>query len=161
MSLPPEDKKEVLLAWEKCGKQQTIRVEGDSMRPLLYHGCGALVEHVSGEIELGDIVVYYQGDVLTIHRVVKIKETNDGIFYRTKGDSCLNIDPSSVKKEEIIGRVVGVVNGDSLVTIDNKRWRRKGRLLARYSYSVGTVIGIAKFFAKPFLKARNSNSETR
>ena len=126
------------------------------MTPLLCDGCGAVVEHISEDIELGDVVVYYQGEVLTIHRVVNVTETQDGFLYRTKGDNCLNLDPSSVKRGEIIGRVVGVMRGGSIVKIDNKEWRKRGHTLARYSYFVGSVCAIVKSCTKLLFKDKDS-----
>lgn len=90
-------------------------VRGSSMLPLLHEGDIVFLYHVSPEnIKVGDIVVYksiYGGYI--IHRVVKIINTTDGIFYVTKGDN--NPVDDSILGQFINGpgisydRIVGVV----------------------------------------------------
>ena len=149
MSFSADDKKAAFLAWEACGKRQTIKIAGNSMSPLLHDGCRAVVGPTPREIKLGDIVVYYRDDVLTIHRIVTVKRVKDEVLFRTKGDNCLTFDPVLTNKREIIGSVVGLVKGESSVNLDSKWWRMGGRLLAVYSCFIG-------FCTKPFLKVKKN-----
>lgn len=149
MSFPTDDKKAVFLAWEACGKRQTIKIAGNSMSPLLHDGSRAVVEPVSTEIKLGDIVVYYQDKILTLHRVVRIKRLKHDVLFQTKGDNCLTFDPVLVNQREVIGRVVGLIRGESTVNIESRRWRIGGRALAFYSCCVG-------FCTKPFLGVKKN-----
>ncbi|MGB9725146.1 MAG: signal peptidase I [Fervidicoccaceae archaeon] len=90
-------------------------VRGNSMLPLLREGDIVFLHHATPqEIRIGDIIVYKSvNDGYIIHRVVKIVNTSNGIFYVTKGDN--NPVDDSILGQFINGpgisydRVVGVV----------------------------------------------------
>jgi signal peptidase I len=156
MNFSAKDKRAIFLAWETCGKRQTVKIAGNSMNPFLYDGCSVVVEPVSNRVEVGDIVAYYREEALTIHRVVGAKRINNDLLLRTKGDNCLTFDPFLIGKSEILGRVVGLVRGGRTINLESKRWRFGGRLLAYYSHVIGIVGRIIKFCAKPFLGTKQN-----
>ena len=83
---------------------------------------GALVigsESMTGSINKGDVIlfkayhnedlkpeeviIFYNNDIKTVHRIVKIETINKEIRYYTKGDANTNIDNGYVTKDRIIG----------------------------------------------------------
>jgi signal peptidase I len=85
-------------------------VEGISMQPTIVNGDLALVQPVSiTSIHVGDIVVYKDGPIDVIHRVVKIEGTGADTVLTVKGDNNAYPDPVPVTKDLLIGRVVAVV----------------------------------------------------
>jgi signal peptidase I len=85
-------------------------VEGISMQPTIVQGDLAIVQPVAiSSIRIGDIVVYRDGPIDVIHRVVKITNTASGIVLTVKGDNNAFPDPASVTSNLIVGRVEAVV----------------------------------------------------
>jgi len=62
---------------------------------------------------IGDVIVFrvYEQSTPLIHRIVKIKESNSGLRYSTKGDH--NSDQLEFEKEimpeQIVGKAIGVI----------------------------------------------------
>ncbi|MFQ5815257.1 MAG: signal peptidase I [Candidatus Hydrothermarchaeaceae archaeon] len=67
-----------------------MAVVSGSMEPTFYRGDLVVVNGIYAEdIEVGDIIVYdnpYRG-IPVVHRVIEIKETEDGLEFYTKGDN--------------------------------------------------------------------------
>lgn len=90
-------------------------VAGISMSPVLEEGDLILYEDVSPSgVEVGDIVVYsvpslvqkyYNCPPVVAHRVVEIRDTADGLYYRTRGDSNPAQDPWNVRHCDVMGKV--------------------------------------------------------
>ena len=90
-----------LLGW------QIKPVLSDGMSPAFKAGDVAVIESVEPEaIAVGDIMVYYSplDGQRTAHRVIGIRETEEDLFFRTKGDSNEAQDPYVVPAENITGR---------------------------------------------------------
>ena len=66
------------------------------MLPFLWDGDTVLIKPQGGDVIRGDIVVYFMGDVLLIHRVVGITRALDGRRLHTKGDFAVSLDPGTV-----------------------------------------------------------------
>lgn len=85
-------------------------VEGISMQPTIVQGDLAIVQPVNiSSIHKGDIVVYRDGPIDVIHRVVKIVGTGSDIVLTMKGDNNAFPDPASVTSNLVVGRVEVVV----------------------------------------------------
>ena len=90
-------------------------ITGVSMNPVLREGDLIAYEEVSpSEVEVGDIIVYsippliqkhYNCPPVVAHRVVEIRDTAMGLYYRTKGDNNPAQDPWSVRPYDLIGKV--------------------------------------------------------
>jgi signal peptidase len=67
-----------------------MAVVSSSMEPTFYRGDLVVIKGIDAEdIKVGDIIVYdnpYRG-IPVVHRVIDIKETEDGIEFYTKGDN--------------------------------------------------------------------------
>lgn len=148
----------VFTAWAAAGKREVISVTGPSMKPLLNDGTRVLVQFGARKIGLGDVVVFHQGDTMTIHRIVRVMEHNGGVLYQTKGDSSFNLDPRPLKESDIVGRVVGIVKGERIIAIDSGCMKGVGNVLAVCSFLVGFTVRICKLALGPLYRSRGGGS---
>jgi signal peptidase I len=85
-------------------------VVSNSMQPEISRGDLVIVTTNTGEINVGDIVIYnatwYQLPI--IHRVISIKNSNGSKLYEIKGDSNPVPDPELVSQEKIMAKVVKI-----------------------------------------------------
>lgn len=87
-------------------------VEGKSMYPTLISGDKILVEK-KRDIYIGDIVAFYLGKKLVVHRVVRVK----GDMLYTKGDNSLSCD-SPITVSDIQGVAIARLRGNKLMTLE-------------------------------------------
>ena len=134
----------VLDTWAEHGKRSAIKLAGNSMWPLLGDGSAVVTEHGSKGIHFGNIVVFRHRDTLIAHRVVRVCMKAGKRQYITKGDRSLKYDPQRLDEDKIIGKVVGVVKGAKINTLQTKYWDTIGFLLAVISSCVGSVFAVMK-----------------
>jgi signal peptidase I len=111
------------------------------MWPFLRDGDTVTVKPCSRDARTGDIVVYFAGEVLLIHRVVKAKRTPAGTVLRTKGDFALSLDPAAVTEADLIGKAVAVQRGKAHIDLESATAKVCGSLVAALSYSIGLTLG--------------------
>lgn len=90
-----------------CGKQSFIVTE-QSMEPELKID-DVIITKKTAEIEIGDIVAFYQNNDLRIRRIQSISNEQNKIRYITKGDNCLYMDFDEITSERIEGKVIKVL----------------------------------------------------
>jgi len=96
------------------GVMPFLAVFGTSMEPELQAGNLILVEEVSpSDVREGDIIVftipaavreYYNYPPVVAHRVLKVRTSETGITFRTKGDNT-GEDPFTVRPQDLRGQV--------------------------------------------------------
>lgn len=134
-------KQEVLKHWVASGEPRTIRVSGNSMLPFLWNGDAVLIEPRGAGVVPGDIVVYFMGDVLLIHRAVRITRDVNGRMLRTKGDFAVSLDPGTVRETDLIGKAVAVRRGRAHMDLRSAPLRAIGSAVAALSYVIGLTLG--------------------
>jgi len=139
-------KQEVLKHWVASGEPRSIRVSGNSMLPFLRDGDTVLVEPRGGGVVPGDIVIYFMGDVLLIHRVVGITRDLDGRLLHTKGDFAVSLDPGTVRATDLIGKAVAVRRGKTHIDLQSAPLRAIGSAVAALSYAIGLTLGRLRRF---------------
>jgi signal peptidase len=86
---------------------QPIVIRGGSMSPAI--PLGALIDVVPvdpHELAVGDVVtIKADNGVLITHRIVRIQQATDGLFFEVKGDANATPDPAAVPASAIVGRV--------------------------------------------------------
>lgn len=93
-----------------------------SMEPMIKPGDVILVdkakdiEDING-LKVGDVIQFKRDDILISHRIIDIKESKQGIVYKTKGDNNSSSDSELVKPENIKGMIVKVVPKVGLPTL--------------------------------------------
>ncbi len=79
-------------------------VATESMTGSINKGDAVIYEEYDGQIiEKGQVAVFEKGDLVYIHRVVKIENIDGELRYITKGDANDGNDAGYITKEQIIG----------------------------------------------------------
>jgi len=82
---------------------------GYSMYPTIKPGSIVIYDRTPDSIHIGDIIVYYHPGIgLICHRVIIITKMG----YVVRGDNNSMSDPWLVKPNQVVGKVVWVVDGD-------------------------------------------------
>jgi hypothetical protein len=90
------------------GREGTVLVQGESMRPMLSPGQRLQVDFAPGPLGRGDLLLFRQGDALLVHRLLGDCRPEHGRRrLRTRGDGVLTFDPP-VDLERVVGRVVAL-----------------------------------------------------
>ena len=99
----------VLTVWTSTGLfgfYPTIVASG-SMRPAMEVGDISLVISTNpSNIQVGDIIQYWQGEEMNLHRVVEIRQTESGLQFITKGDANNAADTTPVTADQIRGKLI-------------------------------------------------------
>ena len=146
-------------AWAEAGKREVISVAGPSMKPFLNDGTRVLVQFGARNIGFGDVVVFHQGETMTIHRIVRVMEITGDELYQTKGDSSFNLDPLPLRERDIVGKVVGIVKGERIIDIDSGCLKGFGNVLAVCSFLVGFAVRICKRALGPLYGSGEGGSQ--
>lgn len=112
--------------WARTGATPTvtIRLDGDSMRPLIRRNRDAVtIQPLTMQLKRGDIVLFrnHAGQYV-VHRVWKLR----GSQVRTLGDYCWNPDPW-LDVEQVLGRVVTVKRDARVWKLNTRLSRGLGR----------------------------------
>lgn len=96
----------VFFSYGYLGVEPTVIYSG-SMKPAFDVGDIVLVDDVDPDsIETGDIIQFIRDDVPILHRVVEIREDEDGRSFIVKGDANEEPDSEPVSENQIIGKAV-------------------------------------------------------
>lgn len=142
----------VVAAVLERGYAVRIRVDGDSMDPLLRSGDALIVEPAVAEtLRVGDVVLARLDRGLTAHRVIRLdREAGRVVGIRSRGDNCAEADPP-FSPERILGRVISRERDGRLVAVRRARWTlaarrhlgrataRVGRLARRFSRVISRI----------------------
>ena len=85
-----------------------IAIMSNSMVPTFSRGATVISVEIkdTSKLQIGDILYYQSENGEIIHRIVDIKENEDGkLIFQTKGDNNSSPDTKWVEKEQIIGKV--------------------------------------------------------
>ncbi|MBE5819708.1 MAG: signal peptidase I [Clostridiales bacterium] len=87
-------------------KYQMIAIASDSMFPSYQRGDAVIFEKVEvSNVKVGDILVFSNNSQIITHRVAKIKESENKLYFYTKGDANNSLDVEPVKQDNVIGIV--------------------------------------------------------
>jgi signal peptidase I len=91
------------------GKIIRVRVNGYSMYPAIKPGSVVLIEPFNEEMNPmpGEILAWKRESGFVVHRLVSIIKNDDGIMFKTRGDSC-SFEDQPVSREQVAGRVTSV-----------------------------------------------------
>ena len=92
---------------------QLQHVRSGSMEPLLPVGSLAVLEPVDpAEVAVGQVITFTDpadGDRLVTHRVVEVREDQDGLRFTTQGDANTGADPLPVRADDLRGHLASHV----------------------------------------------------
>ena len=87
-----------------------IAIASDSMSPSYQRGDAIIFEKSEIlSIKVGDILVFKNSKQIVTHRVVKIKEYDNKLYFYTKGDANNSIDAEPVEQENVLGVVRNII----------------------------------------------------
>ncbi|MBU2634297.1 MAG: signal peptidase I [Nanoarchaeota archaeon] len=88
-------------------------VDTNSMDPFLDEDSNAIqiIPQSPDQIEIGDIISYESEmfNTVIIHRVIDIKEDEEGLYYLTKGDNNDEFDPEKVRFNMVRRLLVAII----------------------------------------------------
>ena len=91
-------------------KYHLVAIASGSMYPSYQRGDAVIYEKVdSSSVKVGDILVFKSYGAIVTHRVVKIREESNKLYFYTKGDANDTNDSKPVKQEEAMGIVRNVI----------------------------------------------------
>lgn len=106
-SVEPYQKEMLKSAIDTLGKCDVL-VSGESMKPFIRNGDTVSLARISAVPGLGEVVAFFNGDQLIVHRIVWRKNHAPGEWhFRVWGDSSPG-RPGRVTKHECIGKVVRI-----------------------------------------------------
>ena len=110
------------------GKGTVTPVEGGSMAPFLRGGEMVVWSPVRPQaLRTGDLITVLSGDVLLVHRVLRLRVRGGTLQVREKGDS--QRLGRWVDAAEVLGRVEAVLEGGARRDLTRWPWRHANRLL--------------------------------
>ena len=87
-------------------KYQLIAIASGSMVPVYDKGDAVIFEKVEkSKIEVGDIIVYRREGKIIAHRVIKITENNEKLYFYTKGDANFSDDKYATVEDDVMGKI--------------------------------------------------------
>jgi signal peptidase I len=102
---------------------------GLSMWPFLGPGERLIIKRVTaGDLRIGDLVIYREGDMTVCHRLVKKTKSNREYLLYARGDSATRA-PDPVRPEILIGRVVGRIKNGRVINVMAPGRRFAARLI--------------------------------
>jgi len=92
------------------GYDVRINTRGSSMFPLIRTGDRIIVSPEKNP-GIGDIIVFKRNDEMVCHRLVRVFEKDNIIYFQTRGDSFFGLD-EPVTVDQILGKVIRVERED-------------------------------------------------
>jgi len=105
-----------------------LKILSGSMSPFIQTGDQILIKKIEpSRIYLGDIITFWQGNVLVTHRVIKKFIRNSEFYFVEKGDDHANY--SLIHARSIIGKVTKINKNGHEVSIDTLMWTVMNRIV--------------------------------
>ena len=124
-----------------------------SMAPLIQIKDQILIKKTTpSHIHLGDIITFWQGNILVTHRVIRKFTKNGNTYFIEKGDR--NANYSCLDAQSTIGKVTKVKKGGHEIILETLKWNVINRTVgvALFSAYVLRVIGRRVPFIPDWLK---------
>jgi signal peptidase I len=99
-----------------------------SMSPLIRKGDQVFVEQRPlSDISQGDIIVFWRGNLLVSHRVIRKVRKKGAVFFVERGDQ--HPTHSTVSSALVIGKVTKIKRGEQHYQIDSPVWQLFNRIV--------------------------------
>lgn len=132
-----------------------LKVTGTSMSPFIKLGDDVFVKQESlSSLSIGDVVVVIRETDFVTHRLVKISQDN----YLCKGDNTY-IPDLPVSGEQIFGKVIAIERASKRISLDNKHWKIRNRVLGRLGNLESQIYVLALRFGGQ--QSKNHDRNTR
>jgi signal peptidase I len=98
-----------------------------SMAPLIQIKDQILIKKtIPSYIRIGDIITFWQGNILVTHRVIRKFTKGGNIAFIEKGDA--NTNYSQIDAQSIIGKVKKIKKGEREIDVDTLNWKTLNRI---------------------------------
>ena len=91
-------------------KIYSLAVGSGSMTPKLLVGDVVIIEKLTEKemhnLEVGDILAHAHDGKIIVHRIIEIKDTNEGLIFQTKGDHNDSKDFYQIEESDVRGIVI-------------------------------------------------------
>jgi signal peptidase I len=128
----------------RVGREGTMRVQGESMRPTLRPDQMLAVDFAPEGLARGDMLVFRQGETLLVHRLVGPARPLEGRRrLKTRGDGVGDPDPP-VELDRVVGRVVAFEDDGRLMTTRRRPARAYAWCLAQHDLFWSRVAWVSR-----------------
>jgi signal peptidase I len=125
-----------------------------SMAPLIQIKDQILIKKTTpSHIHLGDIITFWQGNILVTHRVIRKFNKGGNAYFVEKGDA--NTNYSCVDAKTTIGKVIKINKGGHEIILETLKWNVINRTVgvALFSTYVLRVVGRKAPFIPDWIKS--------
>jgi hypothetical protein len=119
------------------GERLRLRVNGESMAPLMHPGDTVLIVYSQQEdLHCGDLVLIRRESDLVTHRLIG----RGAHGWILKGDGSPWADPP-VQDAFVLGKAVGMETGGRHISFETRSWRGRSRLAGRLGWTEQRLMG--------------------
>jgi signal peptidase I len=115
---------------EACdrGKSLNFKILSGSMSPIIEVGNTVKISRVEpSNVRIGDIVAFFEGHNVVVHRVIDKTWANQRFSFRHRGDS--GASSGIVPDQNLIGRVTAIEKEGREISLDSRRHIISNRIL--------------------------------
>lgn len=91
-------------------KYYTVTIGSNSMAPIINKGDVLVVKKLNNKelatLKEKDILVFNHDNIIIVHRIVKILNVNDHLYFYTKGDNNNAEDGYPIKEQDVLGKML-------------------------------------------------------
>ena len=131
---------ELLRLWKGTWRRRELGFVGGSMAPLTDQAKGLVISLGDADPRVGEILLVLQRGKLVAHRAVRVLDSEKGRRWITQGDSCLTEDADPIPAEDILARVVGVVDKEGFRSLIGPCWAAAHRWAAWQTRFAGRML---------------------
>lgn len=129
----------ILDIWQERGEKSSCIIIGNSMSPMIRDGDRLIIDHGTGHIYKGDIIVFRANSQYVVHRVVRISISEDGPIFLLKGDGGYTFD-QPITREQVVGKVIEILGSNGHIQTCLFSWKITNFILATLSYGSGKCL---------------------
>jgi len=133
--------------WSEASERTACTLQGNCMPPILREGDSLLIQHGTGPVRVGDVVVFVEREALVVQRVVRVDKRDGRNEFLVKADQRTSFH-GPITRDQILGRVVEARGSNGHLRFDSALWRKLNYALALRSYISGRRLAGATTFWK-------------
>jgi len=114
--------------WREAGRMIDVRVEGNSMLPLMRPGDTVSLRLTDGFVlKIGDLIAFWQNGNLIVHRFIRRRKLDKSVWLCQKGDNLSGW--SWIPADEVVGRVETIRSRGKQIDMNTRLWTWINRVM--------------------------------
>jgi len=114
--------------WREAGRMIDVRVEGNSMLPLMRPGDTVSLRLTDGFVlKIGDLIAFWQNGNLIVHRFIRRRKLDKSVWLCQKGDNLSGW--SWIPADEVVGRVETIRSRGKQIDMNSNPWTWINRVM--------------------------------